>query len=170
VRADFLPKKFPEVGQCVHSMHMSPGNPQWLFQQNHCGVYRSRNAAEQWTDISKGLPSRFGFAMAVHPHEPETIYVVPEVSSYERYVHGGLGVWKSANGGKSWRKLTRGLPQKNVYTQVLRHGAITDSCEDAGVYVGTTSGEIYYSRDGGGSWALLQAHLAPILSLETALV
>jgi photosystem II stability/assembly factor-like uncharacterized protein len=109
--------------------------------------------------------------MAVHPHKAETIYVVPEVSPYERYVHGGgLGVWKSTSGGKSWRKLTRGLPQENVYAQVLRHSATTDSCDDAGVYVGTTSGEIYHSRDGGDSWALLQAHLSPILSLETALV
>ena len=89
VRADFLPNKFPEVGQCLHRMVISPKNPDWLFQQNHCGVYRSRNDADKWTDISKGLPSRFGFAMAAHPHEAETIYVTPHISAEQRYVTGG---------------------------------------------------------------------------------
>ena len=171
VRADFLPQKFPEVGQCVHSMVMSLSHPDRLFQQNHCGVYRSENAAEKWIDSSKGLPSRFGFPMALHPHEAQTIYVVPEVSPEYRYVcDGRLGVYRSRNGGRSWQRLTRGLPQKNVYTQVLRHATATDACDDAGVYVGTTSGEIFYSRNSGDSWDLLHAHLAPILSLETALV
>ena len=171
VRTDFLPKKFPEVGQCVHSLAASPADPNWLFQQNHCGVYRSRDGGESWQDISKGLPSRFGFALAVHPHQPETIYVVPEIGPERRYVFDAeLNVYRSRDGGKSWRKLTKGLPRKNTYTQVLRHGSSTDTCEDAGVYIGTTSGEIFYSRNSGDSWELLQAHFPTILSLHAAVV
>ena len=171
VLADFQPKKFPAVGQCVHSMVMSPANPDWLFQQNHCGVYRSRDAAQNWEDISKGLPSRFGFPMAIHPHEPQTIYVVPEISPEYRYVcDGKLAVYRSRNGGETWQRLTRGLPQKHVYTQVLRHATTTDVCNDAGVYLGTTGGEIFFSRNAGDSWELLRAHLPPVLSLEAAVV
>jgi len=171
VRADFLPKKFPPVGQCVHAMVMSPANPDWLFQQNHCGVYRSRDAAQNWEDISKGLPSRFGFSLAIHPHEAQTIYVVPEVSPEYRYVcDGRLGVYRSRNGGQTWQRLARGLPQEHVYTQVLRHATATDTCDDAGVYLGTTGGEIFFSRNAGDSWELLRAHLPPVLSLEAELV
>lgn len=171
VRADFLPNHFPEVGQCVHCLALSPQNPDWLFQQNHCGVYRSRDAAETWEDVSEGLPSRFGFPMSVHPHEPETLYVVPEVSPEYRYVcDGRLTVWRSRNGGRSWQRLTRGLPQKQVFTAVLRHATATDTCDDVGIYLGTTSGEIYCSRNAGDSWELLHAYLPPVLSLEAAVV
>ena len=169
VRADFLPKPFPEVGQCVHHMVMSPAHPEWLFQQNHCGVYRTRNAAEAWDDTSEGLPSRFGFPMAIHPHEPETLFVVPEIGPEHRYVcKGRLTVWRSRNGGKAWKKLTRGLPQQHAYTQGLRHASGTDTCDDPAIYMGTTSGELYYSPDNGDSWKLLHANLSRIFSVETA--
>ena len=171
VLADFQPQKFPEVGQCVHSLVMSPANPDHLFQQNHCGVYRTTDAAQTWTDLSDGLPSRFGFPMVIHPHAPETIFVVPEVSPEHRYVcDGRLGVYRSRDAGGSWKLLKRGLPQKHVYTQVLRHSMAIDSCDEPGVYVGTTGGEIFYSRDAGNSWELLQSHLPPVISLEAALV
>ena len=167
VLADFLPKPFPEVGQCVHHMVMNPRNPDQLFQQNHCGVYRSRNGGANWEDISEGLPSRFGFPMAAHPHEPETLFVVPEVGPEARYVcDGRLTVYRTKNGGKAWRKLTRGLPQKNAYIQVLRHAMQTDTCDNPAVYFGTTSGELYYSLNNGDSWQLLQAHLPRIYSVE----
>jgi photosystem II stability/assembly factor-like uncharacterized protein len=171
VLADFQPQKYPEVGQCVHSMHLSASEPDWLFQQNHCGVYCSRDAAARWDDISKGLPSRFGFASTMHPHEAQTMYVVPEISPERRYVSdGALGVYRTQNGGKSWRKLTKGLPQKNVYTQVLRHAAASDQAEDAGIYVGTTGGSIFYSRNNGDSWQVLADNLAPIMALHAALI
>jgi len=169
VRADFQPKPFPEVGQCVHSMRMSPTKPGWLFQQNHCGVYRSKDSAENWIDISKGLPSRFGFPMAIHPHDPETIYVVPEIGPEKRFVcDERLGIFRSRNGGKNWQRMTKGLPQKNVFTQVLRHAASADSCDPAGIYVGTIGGEIFYSRNEGDSWHVLAAQLPPILSVEAS--
>ena len=171
VRADFLPKKFPEVGQCVHKMALEPHRPEVLYQQNHCGMYRSDNAGASWKDISRGLPSRFGFPIVAHPHESGTLYVVPEVSADYRFVPGGrFCVWRSRNGGGSWQKLTRGLPQQHAYLAVLRDAATADSCDPAGVYVGTTSGEIFYSRNSGDSWELLRGHLPPILSLEAAIV
>jgi hypothetical protein len=171
VRADFLPTTFPEVGQCVHRMALDPARPGVLYQQNHCGQYRLDEGASVWTDIAEGLPSRFGFPIVAHPHESGTIYVVPEKADEYRFVpEGRLCVWRSRNGGKSWQRLTRGLPQKNAYVAVLRHAATVDRCEAAGIYVGTTGGEIFFSRDSGNSWELLQAHLPPILSLEAALV
>ena len=170
VLADFQPDKYPEVGQCVHKMAVHPDLPGTLFQQNHCGVYRSDDSAENWTDISEGVPSRFGFPIAVHPHTPQTIYVVPEIGPEQRYVPDAcFAVYRSRNGGKTWRKLTRGLPRKHAYVHVLRDAMTTDPCDDAGVYVGTAGGEIFFSRDGGDRWELLHAQLPSVFSLEACL-
>ena len=134
-------------------------------------MYRSKNAGESWIDISKGLPSRFGFPIIVHPHEKETIYVVPENGAEQRYVcNEALTVYRSRNGGKTWQKLTKGLPQKKCFVQVLRQASCADRCEESGVYIGTNSGHLYYSRNGGDSWELLAQHLPPILALEAAVV
>ncbi len=166
VLADFQPNQYPEVGVCVHSMKAG-GKPGWFFQQNHCGVYRTVDGGGNWTDISKGLPSRFGFAMALDPNEKETMYVFPEISPQERYMcDGRLGVYRTKDGGRKWELLKRGLPQKGVYTQVLRHGAATDSCEKAGVYFGTTAGEVYYSTNQGNAWSLLASNLPAVISME----
>src|SRR3990172_7997624 len=115
VRADFLGEnQFPEYGQCVHRVALHPSRPQVLFQQNHCGVYRSDNAGDDWVDIGDGrLPSRFGFPIAVHPHDPKTIYVVLEESDdYRVSVDGKFAVWRSKNGGDSWKRLNSGLPDR----------------------------------------------------------
>ncbi len=173
VLADFMPEgsKFPEVGQCLHSMVMSPQDPTLLFQQNHCGAYATRNGGELWEDINKGLPSRFGFPIAGDPHEKETIYLIPETGAEARYVPGGkLVVYRSRNGGKKWQKLIKGLPQEHAYIQVLRHGMTTDSAEKTGVYFGTTSGDIYYSRNGGDSWEVMQRNLPAVTSVHAAIV
>ena len=105
VRADFLPNRYPEFGQCVHKMALHPSSPEVIYQQNHCGVYRSDNAADDWIDIGKeGLPSRFGFPIAVHPHEPKTIYVVLEESDdYRLSVDGQFAVWRSRDAGVAGR-------------------------------------------------------------------
>lgn len=169
VRADFLPDKFPEVGQCVHRMAMNPHQPEVLYQQNHCGTYRSQNSAEQWEDISEGLPSRFGFPIVVHPHEPATLYVVPAQADEVRVTPGGrFRVFRSKNGGRSWQALTRGLPQQNAWLLVLRHAATADTCQSAGIYLGTTTGEIFYSTNSGDSWQLMPFHFPPVLSLQAA--
>lgn len=171
VRADFLPEKFPEFGQCVHKVALHPDRPQVLFQQNHCGVYRSDNNGEDWIDIGEGkLPSRFGFPIAVHPTDPGTIYVVLEESDqYRMSVDGRFAVWRSRDSGDAWEKLTKGLPEK-AHLVVLREAMATDTYEDAGIYVGTKTGQLFYSRDSGDSWDMLADFLPPIKSVEAAVV
>ncbi|MEO6119834.1 MAG: exo-alpha-sialidase [Terriglobales bacterium] len=173
VLADFNPEpdKYPFVGQCLHSMVMNPRDPNVLYQQNHCGAYASQDGGATWQDINKGLPSRFGFPIALDPHAKETIFVIPETGAEARYVpNGKMIIYRSKNGGKKWQKLTKGLPQEHAYLQVLRHGMTTDQAEKTGVYFGTTSGMIYFSRNGGDSWEVLQSNLAAILSLHAAVV
>jgi hypothetical protein len=171
VRADFMPNKFPEFGQCVHKMVMHPSTPNVIYQQNHCGVYRSDNGGEDWIDIGEGrLPSRFGFPIAVHPTDPRTIYVVLEESDeFRMSVDGKFSVWRSRDAGDSWERMTKGLPEK-AHLVALREAMATDSFEDAGIYVGTNTGQLFYSRDSGDSWDLLADFLPPIQSVEAAVV
>lgn len=171
VRADFLPNKLPEVGQCVHHLEMHPSRPEVLYQQNHCGVYRSDNAGDDWIDISEGLPSRFGFPLAVHPHDGDTIFVVPEESDESRMTPAGaLRVYRSRDRGKSWEPLTNGLPQSHAHAVVLRGAMTTDRQDPVGVYVGTQGGQVLASRDEGNQWDVLFNWLPPVYSLETAVV
>lgn len=171
VRADFMPDKYPEFGQCVHKMTMHPATPNVLYQQNHCGVYRSDNFGEDWVDIGEGkLPTPFGFAIGVHPTDPRTIYTVPEESQeYHISLDGQLAVWRSRDAGDSWQRLTNGLPER-AYVDVLREAMGLDSFEDAGVYIGTNTGQLFYTRDSGDSWELLADFLPPIQSVEAAVV
>ena len=178
VRADFMGQRFPEVGQCPHKLVSASGSPETLYQQNHCGVYRSDNGGEDWLDISEGLPSRFGLAAAIHPKDADTIYVLPEdkalgddVGGGIRYVTDGrLRVYRSCNRGFDWEPLTNGLPQQNAYLHVMRDGLSTDALDPSGVYVGTSTGHLYYSRDSGDSWSLLVDLLPPINSVETGIL
>ena len=171
VRADFLPDKFPEFGHCVHKMAIHPDFPQILFQQNHCGVYRSDNSGEDWIDIGEGkFPSRFGFPIAVHPHDPKTVFIVLEESDeYRMSIDGQFAVWRSQDMGETWQRLTAGLP-KHAHLVVLREAMATDSLEDAGIYVGTSTGQLFYSQNNGDNWELLADYLPPILSVEAAIV
>ena len=171
VRADFHPEIYPEYGQCVHKMTMHPSNPNVLYQQNHCGIYRSDNAGEDWVDIGDGkLPSRFGFPIAVHPTDPRTVYVALEESDeYRMSVDGKFSVWRSRDAGESWERKTKGLPDK-AHLVVLRDAMATDTFEDAGIYIGTNTGQLFYSRDSGDSWELMADYLPPIHSVEAAVV
>ncbi len=171
VRADFMPDPFPEFGHCVHKMAMHPSQPDMIYQQNHCGVYRSDNRAEDWIDIGEGrLPTRFGFPIVVHPKDPRTIYVVPEESQeYHMSVDGEFAVWRSKDAGGSWQKLTKGLPDK-AHLVVLREAMATDDFEDAGIYAGTNTGQLFYSRDSGDTWQLMADFLPPIHSVEAAVL
>lgn len=169
VRADFNPDKFPEVGQCVHKLRAHPGRPELLFQQNHCGVYRGRFDGSRWTDISHGLPSRFGFALAVPAAEPETLFTVPmDSSEYRASLDGKLSVACSRDGGKTWTLLSRGLPQRNAHLLVLREGMASDSLAPAGVYFGTSGGRLFYTRDAGETWRTMAESLPPIYSVSVA--
>ncbi len=171
VRADFSPDKFPEYGQCLHKMTLHPANPQVLYQQNHCGVYRSDNAGEDWIDIGEGrLPSRFGFPIAVDPNDPKTIFVALEESDeYRMSVDGRFSVWRSRDAGENWQRLTNGLPER-AHLVVLREAMSTDTLAQTGLYIGTNTGQLFYSRDAGDSWELLADYLPPIFSVEAVVM
>src|SRR5205823_7464286 len=127
-RADFMPDNRPEFGQCVHKLLMAPGKPEMLFQQNHCGVYRTTDAGESWHEITAGLPSDFGFPLAIHPREPETIYVLPlQGAEFRCPPEGKLRVFRSRDAGCTWQPLTAGLPQDDAFSGVLREGMSADS-------------------------------------------
>lgn len=156
-----------EVGYCVHSMSMHPAHAHVLFMQNHGGVLRSDNAGDAWRDISDNLPSNFGFPIAVHAHEPETVYVVPITSDAEHYPpEGRLRVYRRRAGDDAWEALTNGLPQRNCYVNVLRSAMAVDAFDSCGVYFGTTGGQVYVSPDSGDSWRAIVRDLPPVLSVE----
>jgi len=170
-RANFLPQKYPEYGQCVHKLLMADSRQSLLFQQNHCGVYRSGDAGRSWQEITKGLPSDFGFPLAIHPREPETIYVIPLKGAEFRCPPGGkLRVFRSRNGGRTWKALTKGLPQQNAFAGIYREGMATDSGDPAGVYFGTNTGKLFGSADEGDSWRLIADDLPPVYSVATGLI
>ena len=155
IRAEFLPEKYPEFGQCVHKIVQHAERPATLFLQNHWGLYRSDDAGDSWQDVAHGVSSDFGFPMAIHPREPDTVYVLPLESDTFRCPPGGkLRVYRTRNGGRSWQPLTRGLPQQGAYETVLRDALATDTLDPAGVYFGTRNGKLFASRDGGTSWRL----------------
>jgi hypothetical protein len=171
VRAEFLPDKHPEFGQCVHKVVNHPDEPDRLYLQNHWGLYRSDDWAGSWRDIANGVPSDFGFGMAVHPGDPDTVYIVPlEADTFRCTPEAKLRVYRTRNGGDSWKPLTRGLPQKDAYETVLRDGLCTDTADPAGVYFGTRSGKLYASRDAGDSWSLVREGLPPVVCVEAAVL
>jgi photosystem II stability/assembly factor-like uncharacterized protein len=162
-----LPDAAAEVGHCVHSIAMHPARPNTLFMQKHWDVMRSDNGGDKWHEVSGNLPSDFGFPIAVHAHEPETIYVVPITSdSYHFPPDGQLRVFRSRTGGDDWEALTDGLPQKDCYVNVLRNAMTVDSLESCGVYFGTTGGQVYVSADSGDHWMAIVRDLPPVLSVE----
>lgn len=172
VRADFLPQHYPAFGQCVHKLIMAPDQPDYLYQQNHCGVYRSADGGEGWDEITEGLPSQFGFPMAVHPRSPDTVYVIPlNGEAQGRYAPDGrMAVWRSRDAGDTWSALRTGLPQEDAYIGVLREALTVDTLEPAGVYFGTSTGQVFASRDEGERWAILRGFLPPIYAVETAVI
>jgi photosystem II stability/assembly factor-like uncharacterized protein len=173
-RADYLPEdqRYPEYGQCVHCLVMAPGTPVRLYQQNHCGMYRSDDGGRQWQSIEAGLPSSFGFPAAAHPRDPSTLYLLPLNGDIAgRYVPDGqAAVWRTRDSGDSWQALREGLPQTNVFFGVLRQAMATDRLEPAGVYFGTNTGTLYASTDEGDSWRCIAQHLPRITSVETLVV
>ena len=171
VRADFMPDKYPEFGQCVHKVVQHPARPERLFLQNHWGLYRSDDAGDSWRDIAHGVPSDFGFAMAIHPHDPDTVYIVPiESDEFRCTPEGKLRVYRTRNAGDSWEALTRGMPQKDALETVLRDAMATDPLNPAGIYFGTRSGQLWGSSDGGASWSLIRGGLPPIVCVKAAVV
>lgn len=173
-RQDYAPEdqRYPEFGQCVHSLALAPGTAERLYQQNHCGMYRSEDGGRQWVSIEKGLPSTFGFPAAAHPRDPDTLFLLPlNGDTLGRYVPDAqAAVWRTRDAGTTWQALREGLPQRNAFFGVLRQAMATDRLEPAGVYFGTSSGELYASANEGESWTCLAQHLPTITSVETLAV
>jgi hypothetical protein len=163
----YIPNPTADVGHCVHHIAMNPTRPGLLFMQKHWDVMRSDDAGDNWKKVSGNLPTDFGFAIDVHAHEPETIYVVPIKSDSEHYVHEGkLRVFRSRTGGNEWEPLTKGLPQKDCYVNVLRDAMAVDSLDECGIYFGTSGGQVYASADAGDSWNAIVRDLPAVLSVE----
>jgi BNR/Asp-box repeat protein len=167
LRSGGIPDEDAEVGHCVHRIAMHPARPDVLYMQKHWDVMRSDNAGESWHEVSGNLPTDFGFPIAVHAHEPDTVYVVPITSDSHHFPpEGKLRVYRSRAGGNDWEPLTRGLPQENCYHNVLRDAMAVDSLEDCGIYFGTTGGQVYASPDAGDSWAPIVTDLPRVMSVE----
>jgi len=167
LRSEGIPDPNADVGHCVHRIAMHPSRPDVLFMQKHWDVMRSDDAGASWREISGNLPTDFGFPIAVHAHEPETVYVVPIKSDSEHYVpEGRLRVYRSRTGGDEWEPLTAGLPQADCYHNVLRDAMAVDSLDPGGIYFGTSGGQVYGSADGGDTWKPIVRDLPAVLSVE----
>jgi photosystem II stability/assembly factor-like uncharacterized protein len=167
LRSEYIPDPAAEVGHCVHHVAMHPSRPHVLFMQKHWDVMRTDDAGDSWHEVSGNLPTDFGFALDVHAHQPDTIYVVPIKSDSEHYPpEGKLRVYRSRTGGNQWEALTQGLPQSDCYVNVLRDAMAVDSLDSCGVYFGTTGGQVYASPDGGDHWTPIVRDLPSVLSVE----
>jgi photosystem II stability/assembly factor-like uncharacterized protein len=167
LKSQYIPNPEAEVGHCVHRIAMHRSKPGVLFMQKHWDVMRSNNAGDLWQEVSGNLPTDFGFVIDVNANEPETIYVVPIKSDSEHFPPDGkLRVYRSRTGGNEWEALTKGLPQKDCYVNVLRDAMAVDALDKCGVYFGTTGGQVYGSPDGGDNWAPIVRDLPAVLSVE----
>jgi len=167
LKSQYIPDPTAEVGHCVHHIAMHPSRPDVLFMQKHWDVMRSDDGGDSWQEVSGNLPTDFGFVIDVHAHEPETIYVVPIKSDSEHFpLEGKLRVYRSRSGGNEWEALTKGLPQRDCYVNVLRDAMAVDALDKCGVYFGTTGGQVYASADAGDSWSPIVRDLPPVVSVE----
>lgn len=167
LKSQYIPNPEAEVGHCVHRIAQPKSRPDLLYMQKHWDVMRSFDAGDTWTEVSGNLPTDFGFVIDVHAHEPETIYVVPIKSDGEHFpLDGKLRVYRSKTGGNEWEEMTKGLPQKDCYVNVLRDAMAVDSLDKCGVYFGTTGGQVYCSADAGDSWQPIVRDLPSVYSVE----
>ncbi|MEM7167382.1 MAG: hypothetical protein AAF581_18110 [Planctomycetota bacterium] len=156
----------------MHKLLVHPAEPGRLYQQNHVGVYRTDDHGDSWHRIDEGLPYHFGFGMALNHKDPETCYVIPlEPMEYAfRATDGALRVYRAKKGGKSWKKLGKGLPKKHAYLSILRQAMASDVCDPCGVYFGTGGGQVFASRDEGDSWIAAAEYLPPVHSVSAAIL
>jgi photosystem II stability/assembly factor-like uncharacterized protein len=165
------PAEHEEVGFCVHKLVRSPVDPNRMYQQNHVGMHRSDDAGQSWTEITKGLPTEFGFAAATHPHDKETFYVIPLDPGHGRTMPDGqAAVWRTQDAGESWQAMRTGLPQQDAFVGVLREGMAIDTYESPGLYFGTSTGQVFASADAGESWSEITSYLPAISSVEVAIL
>ena len=157
---------YPEFGQCVHRLAADPLAPDIVYLQSHGGLYRSDDFGASWKDVENGIPSNFGFPLAVHPSRGGVAYVIPLCAGESRWpIDGKLAVYRTADSGGSWERLDRGLPSRS-YFSVLRDAMCTDRHDPAGIYFGTRSGEVFASVDEGESWKRIATRLPGVLSVR----
>jgi hypothetical protein len=167
LRSNYIPVPDAEVGHCVHRIAMHPSRPNVLFMQKHWDVMRTDDGGDSWHEISGNLPTDFGFVIDVHANEPDTVYVIPITSDSHHFVpEGKLRVYRSRTGGNEWEALTKGLPQKDCYVNVLRDALAVDHLDPCGVYFGTSGGQVYASSDAGDSWEPIVRDFPPVLSVQ----
>lgn len=167
LKSQYIPDPTAAVGHCVHRIAMHPSRPNVLFMQKHWDVMRSDNAGDFWTEVSDNLPTDFGFPIDVHAHEPETVYIVPIKSDGEHFpLDGKLRVYRSKTEGGDWEALTKGLPQKDCYVNILRDAMAVDQLDSCGIYFGTTGGQVYVSSNSGDKWEAIVHDLPAVLSVE----
>jgi photosystem II stability/assembly factor-like uncharacterized protein len=183
IGAGFNPDPYPEFGQCVHKIVRHDKAPGRLYMQNHggwadwegpggprpgIGVLRSDDHGHTWRSIADGLPSDFGFPIAVHPHDPDVVYVLPLEPMTRTCPGGSPGVWRSENGGGSWKKLSKGLPKKESFFTVQRDAMDIDDLKKPALYFGTTTGQVWIGREGGEEWECLFDSLPPVHCVKVA--
>jgi len=174
--AGLAPRYLPEEAReetmtlCVHDLHRAPRRPERMFLQFHGGVYRSDDAGETWTDIGAGLPSDFGFPMAVDPADPDSAYVIPLVADMDRVTPDGrVRVYETRDAGATWTPRGDGLPSEHAYLTVLRQAFDRRGEGEAlELYFGATSGDVFGSPDAGATWRTAAAHLPPVYSVRAS--
>ena len=172
VRADFMPDPHPITGQCVHKFAPAAGQSETLYQQNHCGVYRSDDAGASWEEITPGLPSEFGFPLVTHPRDPDSAWVIPlNGADKGRFMPGGhAAVWRTRDRGRSWTCLDKGLPTRDAFLSVLREAMARDTLEPTGITFGTSTGQLWHSSDEGDSWRMITDTLPEIWAVEAVVL
>ncbi len=170
LRADW-PRDYEDIGFCVHKVVVAPTDLTRMYQQNHVGMHRSDDAGKSWIEITEGLPTEFGFAAAVHPHDRDSFYVIPLDPGHGRTMPDGqAAVWRTRDAGSTWQRLSRGLPQEDAYLGVLREAMANDALDSPGFYFGTSTGQVFASVDEGESWAEIASYLPAISSVDVAVV
>jgi hypothetical protein len=174
VEANFLPDPYPEFGQDAHYINFAPTNPDRVWQQNHCGIYRLDRPGERWERIGKAMPEEvgdIGFTILGHPTCADTAWVFPMDGTevWPRVSPGGRpAVYRTRDAGASWERQDRGFPREQGWFTVKRQAFCNDAAAPCGLYLGTTGGELWASGDEGESWRQIAAHLPEIYSVVAA--
>jgi photosystem II stability/assembly factor-like uncharacterized protein len=159
-----------------HCVRMSPANPDRLYQQNHCGIFRLDRPSTEWVRIGASMPKKvgdIGFPMTVHPADENVAWVFPmdgQTVWPRTSPDGKPAVYGTANAGKTWTRMDAGFPREQAWWTVMRQAMTADTHKNVGLYLGNTSGEVWASRDGGGKWSCIARHLPEIFAIETAVL